>query len=195
MSDPRPSPITLTLKAVSEGDALAAERLLPLVYDELRRVARLRMAAESPGITLQPTALVHEAYLRVMKGGDAGWDSRRHFFGAAAQAMRRILVDQARARRNEKRGGGTSKVAIHDLGEVDEPAARYEVPKGDLLAVDAAVAKLEAMDARKGRIVELRYFVGLTNRETAAALGISVSTVEQEWRYIRSWLQRELATP
>ena len=185
---PSDSPITLTLKAVGEGDASAAERLLPLVYDQLRQMARARRADEAPGITLQATALVHEAYLRIVENGDSGWDSRRHFFGAAAQAMRRILVDQARARGRQKRNGGRRV----DLEEVDPAAPQFEPPQGDLVAIDAAVQRLEQSDPRKGQIVNLRYFVGLTVRETAAVLGLSISTVEEEWRYIRAWLRREV---
>lgn len=136
--------------------------------------------------TLQPTALVHEAYLRVIGGEDPGWNSRGHFFAAAGHAMRRILVEQARRKSSQKHGGGRERV------ELDDAEPEFEPPQFDVLAIDEAVRKLEAKDPRKGRIVDLRYFAGLTVEETAAVLQLSVSTVEEEWRYIRSWLQREL---
>jgi len=180
------SPITLVLQAAERGDPQAAADLLPLVYEELRRLARSRMARERPGHTLQATALVHEAYLRVLGKEDVGWKSRGHFFGSAARAMRRILVEQARRKQAAKRGGDRRRV------DLEEAEPDIEPPPGDVLAVEEALGRLEVADPRKGRIVELRYFVGLTVPETAGALGLSVSTIEQEWRYIRAWLQREL---
>ncbi len=186
MAIPSESPITIVLRAVEAGDPSAAAELLPLVYDELRRLARAKMAAESPGQTLQPTALVHEAYMRVVGEGEEGWGGRSHFFAVAALAMRRILVDQARKKSSLKRGGANVRV---DLEDVD---LAFESPPGDVLGIDAALQKLEASDPRKGQIVNMRYFLGMTVQETAAALGVSVSTIEQEWRYIRAWLQREV---
>jgi len=165
-----------------------AEELLPQVYEELRRLARAHMQREQADHTLQATMLVHEAYLRVVGDADPGWNGRGHFFGAAALAMRRILVEAARKRRSQKRGGDRNRVTLSDLEAAIEP------PDGDVLAVDEAVRKLEASDPRKGEIVNLRYFAGLTNQETAEALGLSVGTIEREWRFIKSWLQTELAT-
>lgn len=179
-------PVTHVLHAAAQGDLQAAEELLPLVYDELRTLARARLRKVPPGQTLQPTALVHEAYLRVVGHEDPGWDSRGHFFAAAALAMRDILVEQARRKLAKKRGGDRCRV---DTDQV-EPAVMP--PSEDVLAVDEAVHRLEQDDPRKGQIVNLRYFAGLTSAETASALGVSVGTIEREWRYIRAWLQREL---
>ena len=161
-----------------------SEELLPLVYDELRALARSRLAREAPGQTLQATALVHEAYLRLLGGGD--WNSRGHFFGAAALAMRRILVEQARRKARLRHGGGGRRV------ELDEAEIAFE-PNLDVLAVDTAVRRLEGEDPRKGKIVNLRFFAGLTVEETASSLGLSVGTVEREWRFIKAWLKTELA--
>jgi RNA polymerase sigma factor (TIGR02999 family) len=163
-----------------------AEDLLPLVYQELRSLARARLARERPGQTLQPTVLVHEAYLRLVGDADPGWNGRGHFFGAAALAMRRILVEQARRKARMRHGGGQQRVELDDA----EPA--IEPPGEDVLAVDEAVRRLEARDPRKGRIVNLRYFAGLTTSETAEVLGVSIGTVEREWRFIKTWLQTEL---
>jgi RNA polymerase sigma factor (TIGR02999 family) len=179
-------PVTQMLQAVLEGDLDAAHDLLPMVYDELRKLARARLRALPPGQTLQPTALVHEAYIRLVGKKDPGWEGRGHFFAAAAQAMRNILVEQARRKMAHKRGGGKRRVDIDDA----EPA--FAPPSEDVLAVDEAVKRLERDDPRKGQIVNLRYFARLTAAETADALGISVATVGREWRYIRAWLEREL---
>ena len=183
-----PSPtITLVLEAASRGDPGAAEALLPLVYDELRRLARAKLMNERPGQTLQPTDLVHEAYLRLVGDADPGWDHRGHFFSAAGRAMRRILLNQARRKARLKHGGGRHRVELDGVDPaIDPPPAR-------LLEVDRALRKLETRDPRQREIVNLRYFAGLTARETAAALKLSVKTVEMEWTYIRAWLQRELA--
>jgi len=179
--------ITMVLHAVETGDAQAAERLLPLVYEHLRSVARSLMAKESPGHTLQPTALVHEAFLRVV-GRDATreWEHRGHFFGAAAQAMRRILVDQARRKAAIKRGGDRQRVDV-DLLSLQTPT-----PGTDLVALDEVLQRLELVSPRKAQIVNLRYFAGLTIDETAATLGVSAGTIEREWRYIKSWIFVEL---
>ena len=165
-----------------------ARDLLPLVYEELRRLARARLRHVPPGQTLQPTALVHEAYLRVVGDADPGWDGRGHFFAAAARAMRDILVEEARRKMALKRGGDRRRVGADQV----EPAVAP--PSEDILAVDEAIRRLETDDPRKGQIVNLRYFARLTAAETASALGISVGTVGREWRYIRAWLARELKT-
>ncbi len=167
-------------------DPRAAEELLPLVYEELRSLARARMAHEAPGHTLQPTVLVHEAYLRLVGEDDPGWNGRGHFFGAAARAMRRILVESARRKLRLRHGGVRERV------ELDDDAAAIEPPQGDVLAVDEALERLEQRDPRKGKIVELRYFAGFTVEETAKALDVSVGTVEREWRFLKAWLQEEL---
>ncbi len=161
--------------------------LLPLVYDELRALARARLAHERPGQTLQPTALVHEAYLRLIGDSDPGWNGRGHFFGSAALAMRRILVDQARRKARVRHGGNQHRLDVAEIEVAIVP------PDGNVLAVDQAVRRLEADDPRKGEIVNLRYFAGFTVAETADALGISVGTVEREWRFIKAWLQDALA--
>lgn len=174
--------LTRTLSAAATGDRQAAADLFPLVYDELRRLARSRMANQPPGTTLQPTALVHEAYLKLVGSGDPGWDGRAHFFGAAARAMRNILVDQARRRGSLKRGGDRKRVDNEDVEPFIEPVSE------DILALDEALTELELQDERKARIVMLHYFAGLTLEETADALLISVPTVQREWRFTRSWL-------
>jgi RNA polymerase sigma factor (TIGR02999 family) len=186
--------ITQVLNAIEHGDPHAAERLLPLVYDELRKLAAERMAQEKPGQTLQATALVHEAYLRLVGDQAAGaksqeplhWDSRRHFFAAAAEAMRRILIDGARRKRTEKHGGGRRRVNLDDV----EIAAADRAP--DLLALDDALTKLAAEDPVKAQLVNLRYFAGLSVQEAADALGISRATAGRYWSYARTFLFCEL---
>lgn len=163
-----------------------ARDLLPLVYEELRGLARARMAREGAGHTIQATALVHEAFIRLVGDADPGWKGRGHFFGAAAQAMRRILVEQARRKGRLKHGGDRERV------ELEEACAAIEPPEEDVLAVDQAVHKLEAEDPRKGLIVNLRYFAGFTAAETAEAIGVSLGTIEREWRFIKAWLREEL---
>jgi RNA polymerase sigma factor (TIGR02999 family) len=181
------SDVTQVLQAAAGGDSAAAARLLPLIYDELHRLAQDRMRKTPPGNTLQPTALIHEAYLRLVGSGDPGWNGRHHFFGAAAQAMRDILVEQARRKASLKRGGDRQRVPVH---EQDVAIAE---PNEDVLAVNEAVQRLEAEDPRKGQIVTLRYFAGLTAAETAAVLGVTERTIEREWRYIKVWLRKQLA--
>jgi RNA polymerase sigma factor (TIGR02999 family) len=179
--------VTRILSAIEEGDPHAAEQLLPLVYDELRRLAAHKLAQEAPGQTLQATALVHEAYLRLVGAGDEPhWDNRRHFFAAAAEAMRRILIDNARRRQTGKHGGGWQR---QDRGAADLVAPE---PNLDLLALDAALTKLAEHDPLKAKLVELRYFAGLTGEQAAAVLGISPSSADRQWVYTRAWLRREL---
>ena len=178
--------VTRLLQSAETAEPRWADELLPLVYDELRALARARVAREAPGQTIQATVLVHEAYLRLVGEADPGWNGRAHFFGAAALAMRRILVEQARRKQRIKHGGGRDRV------ELDDGCAVVAAPGDDLLAVDDAVRRLEEKDPRKGRIVNLRYFAGLTAEETARALDVSVGTVEREWRFIKAWLQVEL---
>lgn len=176
------SDVTQLLHALDAGDPKAADQLLPLVYEELRQVAAIRMAQEKPGQTLQATALVHEAWLRLVGTEEQRWDSRRHFFAAAAESMRRILVEKARRRLRARHGGGLERV---DLDEVEIPGG---VREEQLVAVDEALAELEREDPKKAELVKLRYFVGLTNRETAEALGLSEATVERHWSFAKAWL-------
>ena len=181
------SEVTRILSALDGGDPRASEQLLPLVYEELRRLAAARMAAEAPGVTLQATALVHEAYLRLVDdGAERNWDSRGHFFAAAAEAMRRILVDAARRRNSLKRGGDRGREVLQESQLV-----AAEAP-GDLLAVDEALQRLELTDPRAAELVKLRYFAGLTLRQAAAALGVSPRTADDIWAYARAWLYSEL---
>jgi len=183
---PASQDVTQLLVDWSNGDQAALERLLPLVNAELRRLAGHYMRRESPGHTLQTSALVNEAYLRLIDQKNVQWQNRAHFFGIAAQLMRRILIDHARKAHYQKRGGGAIQVSL------DEAAAVTEARAAELLAVDQALEKLTAMDARKGRIVELRFFGGLTEEETAEVLGISSPTVQREWRAAKAWLRRLL---
>ena len=175
------------LDTLQEGDPIAADQLLVLVYSELRRLAAAKMSREAPGQTLQPTALVHEAWLRL--GGDGQhWENRAHFFGAAAEAMRRILVESARRKLREKRGGGVEHV------DVDEIEIAAPMPNNDeLLAVHEALDRLAVLDARKAELVKLRYFAGLSFEETAEVLGISVPTAHRDWAYARAWLHQEIS--
>lgn len=177
-----PANLTQVLDAAIGGDKQAAEDLLPILYGELKRLAHSYMNRQSDGQTLQTTALVHEAYMRLVGQQDPGWHGRGHFFGAAAQAMRQILIEQARRRGALKRGGEAHRV---DLSAV-EP--QIDEPSEDILALNEALTELESADPRKARLVMLRYFAGLTLPETAAAMGISVSTAEREWRFARALL-------
>jgi RNA polymerase sigma factor (TIGR02999 family) len=181
--------VTSILLAIDQGDAHAAEQLLPLVYDELRKLAEVKLAQEQPGQTLQATALVHEAYMRLVHGARTdSWGGRRHFFAAAAEAMRRILIDRARHKLTRKAGGGRRRVDLDDI----EPTVKEE--NGDrLLALDEALRQLEAEDPRKAELVKLRFFAGLTAEQAAAALGVSTSTAEKDWAYARSWLRVAIA--
>ena len=178
--------ITRVLQAVEAGDATAAERLLPIVYAELRKLGRSLMAKVPPGNTLQPTALVHEAYLRLVGKEDPGWNSRGHFFAAAAQAMRHILVEQARRKGRHKHGGGHQRL---DADEIDIP---IEMPSEDVLALHEALESLRRLDKRKCDVVMLRYFAGLTIEETAKVMNISEPTVKRDWRFARVLLHEQL---
>jgi RNA polymerase sigma factor (TIGR02999 family) len=179
--------VTHILSAFEQGDPEAPGELLPLVYAELRRLAKQRLAQEKPGQTLQATALVHDAYLRLVDGAVIQrWESRGHFFAAAAEAMRRILVENARRKRAEKHGGRWERRKLDDI-DIAAPA-----PSADVLALDEALAKLEANDPVKAQLVKLRYFAGLSEEETASALGISRATVQRHWRYAKAWLLDEL---
>jgi RNA polymerase sigma factor (TIGR02999 family) len=179
--------VTQLLSACAAGDPHAATELLPLVYDELRRLAATRLAEEKPGQTLQPTALVHEAYLRLVGGGVGKyWDGRGHFFAAAAEAMRRILIDQARHKQSHRAGGGLKRRALDPLA-VSAPEVSDE-----LLALDEALGRFEKLDRLKAQVVKLRYFAGLTIPQAAEALGISSATADRYWAYARAWLYAEL---
>jgi RNA polymerase sigma factor (TIGR02999 family) len=186
------SEVTQILSAIEQGDPSATEQLLPLVYDELRRLAARKLAREKPGQTLQETALVHEAYVRLVGGGDAAacreqrWDSRGHFFAAAAEAMRRILIDRAREKHSEKRGGGRKRL------DIDAMDLATRATPDQLLALEDALAKLAREDPAVARLVELRYFAGLTVEEAGKALGMSTATAYRHWKYARAWLHSEL---
>lgn len=181
--------VTRILNALEQGDPHAVAQLLPLVYEELRRLAAVKLAQEQPGQTLQPTALVHEAYLRLIgeQPQQRNWDHRGHFFVAAATAMRRILVERARHKRRAIHGGGRQRQELHsDLAAVPEPDA-------ELLALHEALTRLAERDPLKAQLVELRFFAGLTGDEAAAVLGISPSTADRHWVFARAWLRREMA--
>ncbi len=188
------SDVTRILSQIESGDPAAAEQLLPLVYEELRKLAAAKLAQENPGQTLQATALVHEAYLRLVgqepggRGQDAvNWNSRGHFFGAAAEAMRRIIVEQARHRGRLKRGGRRQRVDLDSACSIQEP------PSLDILALDEALTKLAATEPAKADLVKLRFFAGLTMPQAANALGVSLATAERYWTFAKAWLYSELA--
>jgi RNA polymerase sigma factor (TIGR02999 family) len=178
--------VTRILDAVAHGEAGAAEKLLPLVYTELRQLAARKMAQEHPGQTLQPTALVHEAWLRLAGDEHRKWNDRTHFFAAAAEAMRRILVDNARRKRARRHGGGQQRVELNEVN-VAAPGSDDE-----LLALDEALEKLAAQNCGEAEVVKLRYFVGMTIEETADALDISVRTANYHWSHARAWLYKEI---
>ena len=181
------SEVTRILSAIESGDTQAAEQLLPLVYDELRKLAAQRLAQEKPGQTLQATALVHEAYLR-LTGNESGqkWDSRGHFFAAAAEAMRRILVEQARRRQTAKHGGERQRVELNDS------SLTAPMPDEELIALDDALEQFDKVDPDAAKLVRLRFFAGLNMSEAAEALGVSVRTAHAHWAYARSWLRRQM---
>ena len=183
----RMSEVTHLLGAIEQGDPHAAGQLLPLVYDELRRLAAQRLSQEAPGQTLQATALVHEAYLRLVGGApDAHWNGRGHFFAAAAEAMRRILIERARQWHSQRRGGGRKRLPL-ERAEVAAPQ-----PSPDLLALNEALERFEKLDRLKADLVKLRYFAGLTIPQAAEALGISPTTADRYWAYARAWLHAEV---
>jgi len=186
------SEVTRILSAIDQGDPNAAEKLLPLVYDELRKLAAQKLTQEKPGHTLQATALVHEAYLRLVASGDASaprdqqWTSRGHFFAAAAEAMRRILVENARRKKRTKHGGDRPRI------DLNESLCVSESPSDDLLDLDAALTRLESADPQAAELVKLRCFAGLSHQEAAEALGISFASAKRQWVYARSWLYGKL---
>lgn len=180
------SDVTQILNALQRGDLKAADELLPIVYDELRRLAAQKLSREKPGQTLQATALVHEAYLRLVGAQDPGWSHRGHFFTAAAEAMRRILVERARLKRSIKRGGDRKRIDLDDVQLV------AEAPSLDLIALDQALGELEIKDPLAAHVVKLRYFSGLTYDEVAEALGVSQATAKRNWHYARFWLLRQM---
>jgi RNA polymerase sigma factor (TIGR02999 family) len=185
------SDVTRILSAVERGDAQAAEQLLPLVYDELRKLAAQKLACEAPGQTLQATALVHEAYLRLVDTEKVRrWDSRGHFFAAAAEAMRRILVDNARRKRRPKHGGDLRRIDLDGSALIEDVP-----PSDDLIALDEALTKLAAEEPVKAKLVQLRYFAGLTVPQAAELLGLSTATAERYWTYARTWLYCALKDP
>jgi RNA polymerase sigma factor (TIGR02999 family) len=180
------SDVTKILDAITGGEAGALDRLLPVVYDELRRLASTKLVQEAKGQTLQATALVHEAYLRLVGGQAPHFETRGHFFTAAAEAMRRILIDRARGKGRQKRGGGARRLELNELDLASPP------PNEDLLALDEALTRLEAEDRVKAELVKLRFFAGLTDEQAAAALGISRATAARYWAFARAWLFHEL---
>jgi len=180
------SEVTRIVQRVQDGDHEALEQLFPLVYEELRRMAAAQMAREVPGQTLQPTALVNEAWLRLGGDGQATWENRGHFFGAAAEAMRRILIDRARRRNREKHGGNLERVAL------DELDIATETDDETLIAVSEALERLEEVDPMGAKLIKLRFFTGLTNVEAANALGLAERTAKRTWAYARAWLHSEL---
>ncbi len=186
MAESPPNQITQLLLAWSEGDTRAHEKLVPLVYEQLHRMAQRYMRRERPGHTLQTTALVHEAYMRLVGAENLHWQNRAHFYAVSARLMRRILVDIARTKNNLKHGGGPLQVSM------DEALAVSSEPSADVLALDEALSRLSAMHARQAEIVELRYFGGLKEEEIAEVLKVSLRTVQQDWRLARLWLYREL---
>ena len=180
--------VTLILTSIEQGDTKAADKLLPLVYEELRRLAAYKMLHERPGQTLQATALVHEAYLRLVGSEARNWNSSTHFFSAAAEAMRRILIDIARKKQRLKRGSGQKKLDLEDA------EFAIEAPTDDLIAIDEALTKLASKDKLKADLVKLRYFAGLTLEQTAKILGLSQTTAKRQWTYARAWLYRQITT-
>ena len=180
--------ITQLLQSWQQGDVQSGEEVVPLVYAELRRIARIRLSAERAGHTLQPTALVHEAWLRLMQQHGANWQNRAQFFAIAAQAMRRILVDHARRRHSGKRNSGEAPIALDRIEEI----VASPVPDQEMLALDAALEQLAALDSQQARVVELRFFGGLSIEEAADVLGLSPTTVKREWATARAWLFREI---
>ncbi len=186
-ADPRQG-VTELLQRIGRGDRQAVDELLPLVYNELRVIARARMAGEKPGLTLQPTALVHEAYLRLVGAEELHWENRAHFFGAAAEAMRRILIERARRYARLRHGGGQQRVPL-SVAEAKEAEQAEEI-----LALDESLRRLEEIDPAMGQVVKLRFFGGLTVEQTAQAMGTAPRTVDRHWAAARAWLQRDMSS-
>lgn len=182
------SDVTLILNAIEQGDVGAADELLPLVYEELRLLAAHKLSNERPGQTLQATALVHEAYLRLVGTEDQSWDNRGHFFKAAAEAMRRILVERARRKNNLKNGGAYKRIGLEEVGVGNESESSAD----HLLALNEALERLTRKDRVKAELVKLRYFAGLTGQQAAEVLGISSATADRYWKYTRCWLRFEI---
>jgi RNA polymerase sigma factor (TIGR02999 family) len=180
------SDVTRILTAIEKGDAKAADELLPLVYEELRRLAAAKMSQEPPGQTLQATALVHEAYIRMVGSQEKNWSGRTHFFAAAAEAMRRILIDNARRKQRLKRGGAQQRV------DLDDAELAFEGPSDDLIALDEALARLAEMDETKADLVKLRYFAGLTLEQAAGVLNLPERTAKRYWAHARAWLYKQV---
>lgn len=189
---PSPSKVTLLLEAAGAGESRAADELLPVIYEELRRLAAGYMQREPSGSTLQPTALVHEAYVRLLGETEVKWRDRGHFFGAAALAMRRILVDRARSRNAVKHGGHLQRSDADSAQSIAAPEGTDDAGVIDLLALDRALDRLHARDPRQAEVVMLRYFAGMTIEQTAMAMDLSAGTVKNEWTFARAWLRREL---
>ena len=183
------SEVTRILTSIEQGDGKASEELLPLVYNELRRMAAHKMANEPAGHTLQPTALVHEAWLQLVDSPNQSWQNRAHFFGAAAEAMRRILIARARRKHTQRRGSGTAHLDVDEL-EIASPA-----PDDQLLALDEALNQFAALEPKQAELVKLRYFLGLKIEEAAEVLGVSEATAKRWWAYARAWLFQEIQTP
>ena len=181
------SDVTRILKALKAGRDEATDELLPIVYNELRELATRKLRNEGSGFTLQPTALVHEAYLRLIGSSEDNWENRSHFFGAAAEAMRRILIDRARSKKSQKRGGGAKHVSLDGLTEISFEKA------DELIALDEALNELTEIDTAKADLVKLRFFVGLNMEEAAGALGMSIRTAERHWAYSRAWLKSHMS--
>jgi RNA polymerase sigma factor (TIGR02999 family) len=179
------SDVTRILNAIERGDAQATEELLPLVYEELRLLAAQKLSHEPPGQTLQATALVHEAYIRLVEAECRSWENRGHFFAAAAEAMRRILVENARRKRSEKHGGALNRIDLKEVMLGTERSASVE----DVLGLDEAISKLLEIDPVKGELVKLRFFAGLTNEQAARVLGVSTNTADRYWAYARAWIR------
>jgi RNA polymerase sigma factor (TIGR02999 family) len=183
------SEVTRILSAIERGDVLAVDELFPLVYQELRQLACQRLSKELPGQTLQATALVHEAYLRLVGTENQNWSNRGHFFAAAAEAMRRILIDNARRKKSLKHGGGRQRIDLDEAVAASDDKTSLD----DLIALDEAIEKLSKKDKVKADLVKLRYFAGLTSEQAAEVLGISHNTADRHWSYARSWLRLEIA--
>jgi RNA polymerase sigma factor (TIGR02999 family) len=194
MSSPpsRPEDATRWMIAAASGDRTAADRLLPLVYDQLRKAAQLRMAGERAGHTLGATALVHEAYLKLVGPRDVPWESRAHFYAAAAEAMRQVLLDHAKARGRHKRGGGLRRIALDDVATLGGPVAADPPDREDFVALDEAIRRLATRDPRMAEVVRLRFYAGLEISQVALVLDVSERTVKNDWTFARAWLEREM---